>query len=190
MSSSWKPSVVTNSDCKFNNLPQKMEYTWNKKKTERIIGNKRYTHSDKNFPTLGSITNSEETTKMSSIDTSAKPPQSSNWIDYVKTKSEVVEIKNIIVEEEVNTKKWTNEDSLDEYFDLLHMDTILDINDAIIEYCNEKHLPYYDSYDKLYNLVELVKYTSTEYSNMFNEKGNNDGDENEDEYEMEEEFIY
>ena len=71
---------------------------------------------------------------------------------------------------------------------MLHTDTILDIHDSILSYCNEKNLPYYDSYDKFYNLVHLVKDNSTVYSNMFKEDEDVENNENEDEI-IDEEII-
>ena len=191
--SNWKPSCIKNND-KFKNIPIKMEYSWNKGKRDSIIGNKRYTHNDVNFPTLG---NSKVEKKVEwKVD--KKVEKKVEWkVDKkgnMKVEPGLVLLnteddKNRdTVDEPDKVHEWTEEDSIDEYFDVLHTDTILDIHDSILSYCNEKNLPYYDSYDKFYNFVHLVKDNSTVYSNMFKEDEHVENNENEDEI-IDEEII-
>ena len=199
--SSWKPSCIKNND-KFKNIPNKMEYSWNKGKRDSIIGNKRYTHNDVNFPTLG---NSKVEKKVEwKVDKKVEWKVEKNVEKKVEWKvDKKVNIKvepglvllntwddenGDIVDGTDKVQEWTEEDSIDEYFDVLHTDTILDIHDSILSYCNEKNLPYYDSYDKFYNLVHLVKDNSTVYSNMFKEDEDVENNENEDEI-IDEEII-
>ena len=203
--SNWKPSCIKNND-KFKNIPNKMEYSWNKGKRDSIIGNKRYTHNDVNFPTLG---NSKVEKKVEwKVDKKVEHKVEWNVDKNVEHKvGDRVEKKftmkvetglvwlntwddenGDIVDEPDKVHEWTEEDSIDEYFDVLHTDTILDIHDSILSYCNEKNLPYYDSYDKFYNLVHLVKDNSTVYSNMFKEDEHVENNENEDEI-IDEEII-
>ena len=199
--SSWKPSCIKNND-KFKNIPNKMEYSWNKGKRDSIIGNKRYTHNDVNFPTLG---NSKVEKKVEwKVDKKVEWKVEKNVEKKVEWKvDKKVNIKvepglvllntwddenGDIVDGTDKVQEWTEEDSIDEYFDVLHTDTILDIHDSILSYCNEKNLPYYDSYDKFYNLVHLVKDNSTVYSNMFKEDEHLENNENEDEI-IDEEII-
>ena len=199
--SNWKPSCIKNND-KFKNIPNKMEYSWNKGKRDSIIGNKRYTHNDVNFPTLGNSKVDKKVEK--NVEKKVEWKVEKNVEKKVEWK--VVKKVNMKVEpglvllnteddknrdtvdETDKVHEWTEEDSIDEYFDVLHTDTILDIHDSILSYCNEKNLPYYDSYDKFYNLVHLVKDNSTVYSNMFKEDEHLENNENEDEI-IDEEII-
>jgi len=208
--SNWKPSCIKNND-KFKNIPNKMEYTWNKGKKDSIIGGKKkYKLDDANFPILGKskvekkvewkIHNNIEKKVEWKVDNKVEWKVKTNkkkkekFIDkkiqlegYIWLKN-INEVDNNEVKETVKATGWTEEDSIDEYFDVLHTDTILDIHDSILSYCTEKNLPYYDSYDNFYNLVHLVKDNSTIYSNMFKEDENVENNENEEEI-IDEEII-
>ena len=216
--SSWKPSCIKNNE-KFKNIPNKMEYGWNKGKKDSIIGRKKqYKLDDANFPTLGTSKVEKKVEKKVEwkVDKKVEHKVSERVDKKVEWKVEKNVEKKVewkvdkkvkikvesglvwlntkddengdIVERTDKVQEWTEEDSIDEYFDVLHTDTILDIHDSILSYCNEKNLPYYDSYDKFYNLVHLVKDNSTVYSNMFKEDEDVENNENEEEI-IDEEII-
>ena len=45
------------------------------------------------------------------------------------------------------------------------------------DYCYANGLSIYNKYDKCYNLFDLVKYTSTEYNNIFKKRENKEEEE-------------
>jgi len=195
---SWKPSCIKNND-KFKNIPNKMEFTWTKEKKDSIFGStNKYKLDDTNFPTLGGSKFKEKKKENkviwdinmnveSKLKSKVKKDIDNDVEGYVWLKN-ANEVDNNEFKEIIKATEWTKEDSIDEYFDVLHTDTIIDIHESIISYCREKNLPYYDSYDRFYNLINLVKDYSTIYSNMFIEEKHDETIENEEEF-IDEEII-
>jgi hypothetical protein len=121
---------------------------------------KKSTYNDNEFPVLVGSLKDNKTEKKS---------KSSNWINIINKeapKNDKV-INNDTQEYICNENQWTEQDSLEEYFDVMNSDIMLDINDNITSYCNEKYLPFYDIYDKYSNLVDFIKQNSTKYSKLF-----------------------
>ena len=236
--SSWKPSFIKNNKddkCtpntfkngtflkngsfikkdKFKDIPNKMEFTWNKRKEENILGSKikKCKIDDTNFPSLGKKDNNTMKMKCKTEDenNSQKVWNSEkkvNWENSIKEeKKDDIEKdtgfvwlgKNVNTEsntinenqktEESKLNEWTEEDEIDEYFETLHKDTLLDLHETIISYCNEKNLPFYDSYDRFYNFINLVKDNSTAYNKMFIKEETEENENNEEEEIIDEELI-
>lgn len=157
----WKPSFIKSND-KYKNLQYNID--WNDNKKNNFFENKKnYKHNENDFPSLGKNNNSKTENK------------NTEWSNIIKKNVTDENIENIVnTKKKIENKKkrnilWTEEDTKDEHFDILHSDTMLDIHNEIISYCIEKNLPFYNSYDKFYNFIDLVKNTSSEYDNMLND---------------------
>jgi hypothetical protein len=180
MSNSWRPAVRKNN--KFEDIPTRMNTYWNKSGGGGIgSGRKSFLKKgcvmDKsNFPKLMDDSNFPKLSESSK-------PVDDGWIKVAKTEGVQIVEKKIVETESIKKNEWTDEDTIDEYFELKYSDIIHDINDEIKLYCSDKLLPFYDSYSRVNNLVDLIKNSSTEYDNMFTIA---DDDEEEEELEDDE----
>ena len=168
----WKPAFKKNT--RFKNLPPVNSFLTFKKE-DKI--NENFIYDEELFPCLGDYQNNkkEENNK----------ENNNEWCDILKQNKEKIKIKEEKKEIILQKIEWTEEDDLDEYFNIMYGDFVTNISLYTEDYCYANGLTIYNKYDKCYNLFDLVKYTSTEYNNIFKKHQEN----KEEEEKMDEEII-
>lgn len=176
---SWKPKFKKENE-RFKNLPPLKTFITVVEKKKR----NKYEYSNELFPTLGpgdgSVLEKSSSTKLEQSD---EEEDDEGWTEVIsKNKNEIKKKEEVIIEKEEEKEKWCNEDSLDEYFEIINSGLVADINTFMGDFCKECGIHVYNSYDRGHNLINLIKETSTEYDEVFikdEEKAEEEEDENE-----------
>ena len=169
----WKPAFKKNT--RFKNLPSVNSFLTlkNEDKKKEI-----FNYDEELFPCLGDHSNNKK-------EEEDNKENNNDWCSALKNNTKEIKIKEEKKEIIQQKIEWTEEDDLDEYFNIMYSDFITNISLYMEDYCYANGLSIYNKYDKCYNLFDLVKYTSTEYNNIFKKHEEN----KEEEEKMDEEII-
>lgn len=173
---SWKPKCKKKNE-RFKNLPPlKTFITVEEKKVKN-----KYEYSDELFPSLGPSDKKNKIEQSSCTD-----DEEEGWTEVIsKNKNEIKKKEEVIIEKEEEKIDWDEDDSLDEYFEIMNSGLIADINIYMSDFCKECGIHVYNSYDKGHNLMNLIKETSTEYDEVFIKNKEKEEEEQQEEEENE-----
>ena len=160
---SWKPKFKKENE-RFKNLPPLKTFITVVEKKKR----NKYEYSDELFPTLGpgdgDVLEKSSSTKLEQ----SEEDDGEGWTEVIsKNKNPIEQKEEIIVEKEQDIEVWDEEDSLEEYFEIMNSGLVADINIFMSDFCKECGVHIYNSYDRGHNLINLIKETSTEYDDIF-----------------------
>lgn len=154
---SWKPKCTKNNE-RFKNLPPLKTFITVE---EKKIKNK-YEYSDELFPSLS------KSNKKNKVVEESCENNNEEWTEVIsKNTNEIKKKEEVIIEKEEEKIDWDEDDSLDEYFEIMNSGLIADINIYMSDFCKECGIHIYNSYDRGHNLMNLIKETSSEYDDIF-----------------------
>ena len=146
------------------------------------LNQSKNTKLEKCTPNINALNEFPELCK--SVKTKTEPIKS--WANIIKN-DENDNLYNSISDKSNNIKKVEIdyfEDDIHNIFDNKYNNIYYNINDKIEFFCNTNALPIYNTYSKIFNLMELIKNYSSELNTIIHEYDNDE----EDEYELEEDY--